>query len=73
MNIKLSKKICPSVNHSTFGGLISAYDFNGHTSMSYVADKIISDWRFDMFCMATMKNKQSLKNHDVKSLINKET
>ena len=31
----------------TFGGIIKEYDFEGYTSMTDVADRIFSDWRFD--------------------------
>lgn len=34
----------------TFGGIIKEYDFEGYTSMTGVADKIFSDWRFDNTC-----------------------
>ena len=34
-------------DHSTFGGVIYNYDFDGYVSMSDMAERIISDWKFD--------------------------
>ena len=37
-------------NHSTFGGRIYDYDFYGHPTMSDIAERIMSDWKFDEKC-----------------------
>ena len=34
-------------DHSTCGGVIYNYDFEGYVSMSTMAERIISDWKFD--------------------------
>ena len=34
-------------NHSTCGSVIYNYDFDGYVSMSDMAERIISDWKFD--------------------------
>ena len=36
-----------SVDHSTCGSQIYNYDFDGYVSMSDMAERIISDWKFD--------------------------
>ena len=34
-------------NHSTCGSVIYNYDFDGYVSMTSMAERIISDWKFD--------------------------
>ena len=34
-------------DHSTCGSVIYNYDFDGYVSMSDMAERIISDWKFD--------------------------
>ena len=34
-------------DHSTCGSIIYNYDFDGYVSMSDMAERIISDWKFD--------------------------
>ena len=34
-------------DYSTFGGVIYNYDFDGYVSMRDMAERIISDWKFD--------------------------
>ena len=34
-------------DHSTCGSAIYNYDFEGYVSMSDMAERIISDWKFD--------------------------
>ena len=43
-------------DHSTFGGKIYEYDF-GHITMSDIAERIISDWKFDEKCKKSIKEK----------------
>ena len=37
-------------DHSTCGSQIYNYDFDGYVSMSSMAERIISDWKFDKQC-----------------------
>ena len=37
-------------DHSTCGSVIFNYDFDGYVSMTSVAERIISDWKFDEYC-----------------------
>ena len=39
-----------NVNHSTCGSVIYNYDFDGYVSMASMAERIISDWKFDKRC-----------------------
>lgn len=48
------------LDHTTFAGKISSYDFDGHLMMSDIASKIISDWNFDRQCE---KNGESIKRN----------
>lgn len=32
---------------TTFGGVIYNYDFDGYNSLSDIASRIVSDWKFD--------------------------
>ena len=36
--------------HSTCGNVIYNYDFDGYVSMTSMAERIISDWKFDKRC-----------------------
>ena len=37
-------------DHSTCSSVIYNYDFDGYVSMTSVAERIISDWKFDEYC-----------------------
>ena len=37
-------------DHSTCGSVIYNYDFDGYVSMTSMAERIISDWKFDKRC-----------------------
>ena len=43
-------------DHSTFGGVIYNYDFDGYVSMVSIAERIISDWKFDEKCRKLANN-----------------
>ena len=43
------------VNHSTCGSKICNYDFDGYVSMASMAERIISDWKFDGLVMAEVE------------------
>ena len=38
------------IDHTTFGGVLNSFDFDGHHNMKTMSDKIISDLRFDKQC-----------------------
>ena len=45
-----------NVNHSTCGSVIYNYDFDGYVSMASMAERIISDWKFDEDCRKLANN-----------------
>ena len=45
-------------DHSTCGNVIYNYDFDGYVSMSSMAERIISDWKFDEKCRKATNNTQ---------------
>lgn len=49
-------------NHSTFGSIIYNHDFNGYVSMSDMAERIVSDWKFDKKCRKNAENRDKNKN-----------
>lgn len=51
------------VDHTTFGGDITLFDFEGHHTLSSIADKIASDLRFDEQCRKNISNKEKNKNY----------
>ena len=53
-------------DHTTFGGKISNYSFNAHTTMSDIASQIISGWKFDQQCKQNVKNRDEQKNYEKK-------
>ena len=44
-------------DHSTCGSVIYNYDFEGYVSMTSMAERIISDWKFDEKCRKATNNK----------------
>ena len=50
-------------NHSTCGSAIYNYDFEGYVSMSDMAERIISDWKFDEKCRKDALNRDRNKNY----------
>ena len=50
-------------DHSTFGGVIYNYDFDGYVSMRDMAERIISDWKFDERCRKNVLNRDINKDH----------
>lgn len=50
-----------NVDHSTFGMNIYKGDFDGWHSMSDIADRIISDWKFDKQCKRNAENRARSK------------
>lgn len=53
------------IDHTTFGGTLSEFDFNGHHTMATMAQKIVSDFNFDKQC------KRNLELKDNKNMTNK--
>lgn len=51
------------VYHSTFGGELSSFDFEGHHTMSSMAAKIAADLRFDNMCKQNALNRDRKKNY----------
>lgn len=50
-----------NTDYSTCGSLIYNYDFEGYVSMTTMADRIISDWKFDKKCRKNSQNKNRYK------------
>lgn len=51
-----------NVNHSTCGSVIYNYDFDGYVSMLSMAERIVSDWKFDEKCRKNAENRDKNKN-----------
>ena len=51
-------------DHSTCGSQIYNYDFDGYVSMSSMAERIISDWKFDKQCKKNIENRDRNKNYN---------
>lgn len=49
-------------DHTRFAGELSLFDFNGHHTMSSMADKIAKDLAFDRQCRLNAKNRDRIKN-----------
>lgn len=47
-----------NLDYTTFGGTLSQFDFDGHHTLSSMADKIESDFRFDKKCKKDSGNKR---------------
>ena len=50
-------------NHSTCGSVIYNYDFDGYVSMSSMAERIISDWKFDEERRKDAESRDNNKNY----------
>ena len=50
-------------SHSTCGSKICNYDFDGYVSMTSMAERIISDWKFDEECRKNAENRDKKKNY----------
>ena len=49
-------------NHNTFGGEITLFDFEGHHTLSSMADKIASELRFDEQCRKNCESRNRMEN-----------
>ena len=47
--------------YSTCGSKIYNYDFDGYVSMTSMAERIISDWKFDERCKKNVENRDKNK------------
>lgn len=51
-------------NHNTFGGLINNSDFcTDYEGTRSIADRIITDWKFDMRCKKNIEQRDKYKNY----------
>lgn len=50
-----------NVDHRTYGGELSLFDFEGHYTMASMAAKIGYDDRFNNMCKKNIKNKERFK------------
>ena len=50
-------------DHTTFGGLIYNYDFEGYNSVSNIASRIITDLKFDNKCRKLGENHKRIKSN----------
>ena len=50
-------------NHSTCGSIIYNYDFDGYVSMADMAERIISDWKFDEKCRKNAENRDKTNKY----------
>ena len=55
-------------DYSACGSKIYNYDFDGYVSMTSMAERIISDWKFDERCKKNAENRD--KNKTCKKGIN---
>lgn len=44
------KSTYTQIDHSTYGGEITAWSFDGHSTLTEIANKIAGDMRFDKQC-----------------------
>ena len=49
-------------DRSTCGSVIYNYDFDGYVSMADMAERIISDWKFDEKCKKNTINKKYVRS-----------
>ena len=50
-------------DHSICGSVIYNYDFDGYASMTSMAERIISDWKFDKKCKKNAESRDRNKNY----------
>ena len=64
-----SNKTLASIQN-TFGGLILSSDFDTQKGEYHIADRIISDWRFDEKCRQNIKMRKKLQLNKIMEEIN---
>ena len=50
-------------DHSTCGSQIYNYDFDGYVSITDMAERIMSDWKFDERCRKNALNRDRNKDY----------
>ena len=50
-------------DHSTCSSVIYKYDFDGYVSMADMAERIVSDWKFDERCRKNTEARNKNKNY----------
>ena len=53
-----------NVDHRTYGGELSLFDFEGHHTMSSMANRIAADSRFNNMCKQNSINRIKYKNYN---------
>ena len=51
-------------DRSTCGSVIYNYDFDGYVSMADMAERIISDWKFDKRCKKNVEGINKNNNYN---------
>ena len=51
------------IDHTTFGGIINSFDFDGHRDLRSMADKIMDDLRFDERCRRNAESRKRENNY----------
>ena len=63
----MSRNYCRTGNYkpdySICGSVIYNYDFDGYVSMTSMAERIISDWKFDKKCKKNTECRDRNKNY----------
>lgn len=49
-------------DHRTYGGELTAFDFEGHHTMETMTNKIMSAYRFDRRCKLNAENRERTAN-----------
>ena len=44
-------------DHSTFGGILYNFDYDGCHTLKSMSDRIIADWKFDEKCRKNAENR----------------
>ena len=52
-----------SLDHNTYGGELSLFDFEGHHTLQSMANRIAHDLRFDGMCKQNTLNKTRNKGY----------
>lgn len=52
------------IDHTTYGGELSSFDFDGKNTLSSMARKIADDLRFDKMCRQNIENRKRNKNNN---------
>lgn len=54
------------VDHTTYGGTLSSFDFDGHHTMATITQRIISDFNFDKQCKKNIELRTKDKKYNEK-------